>query len=64
MKREYIFIGKQQFLKGCAEKLTISKFKTQFAHVEAYGVDLEKAFVILGGVIESKKVFKKSESKD
>lgn len=64
MKREYINIGRLQFLKDCAKGMSFKQFEKQFAHLEAYNFDFEKSFVILGGKIESKKVFKKKEDKE
>ncbi len=63
MKREYINIGRLQFLKDCAKGMSFDKFKKDFAHYKDFNFDFEKGYVILGGEIESKKIFKKKVEK-
>jgi hypothetical protein len=55
MKREFVKIGRIQFLKDCAKDMTFTQFKNDFAHAEKFDIDLEKAFIILGGKKRSSK---------
>jgi len=61
MKKEYITIKRLQFLKDCAKGMSLREFKNTYLHAEAYGIDLDKAYIILGGKVQSKKVFKKKK---
>lgn len=61
MKREFIKVGRVQFLKDCAKEMTFSQFKKDFAHVEKFDIDLEKAFILCGG---KKRISKKEDIKE
>ena len=61
MKSEITRIGHVDFRTDCAKGMSLKQFEASFSADVFDYLDKEKAFVILGGKIESKKVFKKQK---